>query len=343
MFGVPTRKDKVKKIEEITNEETIEWLLEKENPSVRYLTLTKLLHRSENDGEVSEAKTDIMNIGIVPKILSKQNKIGFWGDPDKFYTAKYTGTVWQTMILAELGADGSNSQIRNACGFILDNSQDPESYGFSYTKSAKTGGGLHSGVVPCLSGNMVWSLIKLGYLDDSRVKNGIDWICKYQRCDDGIAEVPEGWPYDRYEMCWGKHSCHLGVVKSLKALSAIPEEKRNPEIEEKIKNLAEYMLIHHIHRKSHDLGSISRPGWLKLGFPLMYQSDILEIAGILTELGYHDPRMNEAVDIIKAKQNPEKRWKLENSFNGKMIENVETKGKNSKWITFKALNILSRY
>lgn len=333
----------MKRIEEISNEETIEWLLEKENPSVRYLALKKLLNRSENDNEVLDAKLDIMNMGIVPKILSLQNEAGYWGTPEKFYTGKYTGTVWQLMILAELGADGSNSQIKNACRFILSNSQDPESHGFSYTKSVKTGGGLHSGVIPCLSGNMVWSLIKLGFMDDIRVKNGIGWICKYQRSDDGIAEAPEGWPYDRYEMCWGKHSCHLGVVKSLKALSAIPEEKRNSETQEKIRTLAEYILVHHIHRKSHELGSIARPGWLRLGFPLMYQTDILEILEILAELGYHDTRMSEAIKIIMARQNPEKRWKLENSFNGKMIIDIEKKGENSKWITLKALNILTRY
>ena len=72
----------------------------------------------------------------------------------------------------------------------------------------------------------------------------------------------------------------------------------------------------------------------------MYQTDIFEILGILVELDYHDSRMEDAIEKLKTKKNKEKRWDLENTFNGRMIKNVETKGKLSKWITLKALNIL---
>ncbi len=72
------------------------------------------------------------------------------------------------MILAELGADGNDDRIRKACEFILTHSQDFESGGFAYSTSVKKGGGRHSEVIPCLTGNMVWSLIRLGYLTDPR-------------------------------------------------------------------------------------------------------------------------------------------------------------------------------
>jgi len=331
------------KLEQITNDKTIGWLLEKENPSVRYFTLTKLLNKSESDKEVLEAKDDIMKIGIVPAILDKQNEAGYWGEPQRFYTNKYSGTGWQLIILAGLGADMSDTRIKKACEFILHNSQDIESYGFSVRRSAKHGGGLHSEVIPCLTGNMIWSLIKLGYLNDERVMHGIAWICKYQRSDDGISDAPKDWPYDRFEICWGKHTCHMGVVKSLKALSAIPKEQRTSSVAEKIQTLSEYMLIHHIYKKSHDLKSTSKPGWLKLGFPLMYQTDILEILEILVELDYCDSRMGEAIEKLRTKQNNEKRWDLENTFNGRMIKDIEIKGKSSKWITLKAFNVLRQF
>ena len=107
------------KIEEITNSQTLDWLLERENPSVRYFALTELFNRDLNDIEVVETKKDIMNVGIVPKILSKQNEAGYWGDPARFYVDKYTGTVWQLMILAELGADPEDPRIKKAGEFIL--------------------------------------------------------------------------------------------------------------------------------------------------------------------------------------------------------------------------------
>jgi hypothetical protein len=46
-----------------------------------------------------------MKVVAVPSILAKQNDGGYWKEPHRFYTAKYKATVWQLMILAELGAD----------------------------------------------------------------------------------------------------------------------------------------------------------------------------------------------------------------------------------------------
>jgi len=59
------------KLEQIANDKTIDWLLEKDNPSVRYFPLTKLLNKNENDKEALETKDDIMKIGIVPAIFDK--------------------------------------------------------------------------------------------------------------------------------------------------------------------------------------------------------------------------------------------------------------------------------
>jgi hypothetical protein len=322
----------------------IAWLLEEDNPSVRYFTLIDLLEKSKEDPEVLKAKAEIMQKGVVPKILATQKEEGYWEEAEKFYTAKYKGTVWQILILAQLGADGKDSRIKRACEFLFKNSQNRESNGFSISVSAKTkfGGGRSSVVIPCLTGNLVYSLIRLGYLEDERVQKAIHWITTYQRFDDGIEERPKG-PYDRYPMCWGKHTCHMGAVKTLKALAEIPSAQRNEEVKKTISRGVEYLLRHHIYKKSHDLSKVAKPGWLRLGFPLMYQDDILEILGILTQLDYHDQRMQEAMDKLISKQDKEGKWKLENTFNGRFQTNIEQKGKPSKWITLNALKVLKKY
>jgi hypothetical protein len=135
----------------------------------------------------------------------------------------------------------------------------------------------------------------------------------------------------------------MGAVKALKALAEIPAGKRSREVNETIKNGVEYMLVHHIHKRSHNLTRVSKPGWLKFGFPLMYQSDALEILGILTRLDYKDERMNEAVNLIAAKQDRQGRWKLENTYNDRFHVSIERRGRESKWITFKALETLKRF
>ncbi len=320
-----------------------DWLLEEDNPSGRFYTLTEISGKPENDVEVKEAKEKIMKIGTIPKILDKQKNEGHWEDSKRFYTAKYKGTVWQLMILAELGADGKDDRIRKACEFILANSQDHESGGFSTAESAKVGGGRYSGVIPCLTGNMIWSLIKFGYLENPRIQRGINWIATYQRFDDAAKGALKGWPYDKLIMCFGKHTCHMGAVKALKALAEIPTDKRSEDARNAIERGVEYMLIHHIHKRSHNLDRVSKPGWLKFGFPLMYQTDVLEILGIVTKLGYRDKRMQEAIDLVISKQDNQGRWELENSFNGRFQVNIEEKGKPSKYVTLNALRVLKRF
>lgn len=320
----------------------IAWLLESDNPSVKYFTLIDILEKPRKDTDVRKAKKQIMETGVVSKILTKQKNGGYWGKLEDFYIrSKYNGTVWTFIILAELGANGGNNRIKKACEFILDNSQDQQSGGFAYL-SAKDGGGDHNKILPCLTGNMVWSLVKFGYLKDPRVQKGIDWIVKYQRFDDAVEKAPKGWPYDKRENCWGKHTCHMGVVKALKALAEIPINKRSSDVKNTIEKGAEYILKHHIHKKSHDLSQVSKPKWLQFGFPLMWHTDVLEILGILTRLGYKDERMKEAIDLVVSKQDEQGRWILENTYSGRFLVNIERKGKRSKWITLNALRVLKR-
>lgn len=111
-----------------------------------------------------------------------------------------------------------------------------------------------------LTVNMVWILIRLGYLKDPRVKHGLDWITTYQRFNDGIENWPKGWLYDKATNCFGKNSCHMGVIKSLKALVEIPLHNRSKDVMDTIVKGAEYVLKHHIHKRNHDLDRVSKPG-----------------------------------------------------------------------------------
>ncbi len=321
-----------------------DWLLEKNNPSVRYIVLRDILGKPETDTEVQQTKKEIMHTGIVPAILEKQQPKGYWEDPERFYAAKYKGTVWQLLILAELWADPGNEKIQNACEFILKCSQHAESGGFAYSRSKKNNGGRRSEVIPCLTGNMIFSLIRLGYLNDPRLQRGIEWMTTYQRFDDKIPQAPTGGPYDRLKTgCFSRHSCHMGAAKAMKALAEIPVQKRTPALKKTIETGAEYFLLHHVFKSSHHLDRIPKPGWLRFGFPLMYQTDALEILDFLTKLGYKDHRMQEAVDLVVSKQNNKGQWLLENTFNGRYQVNIEKKDEPSKWITARALQVLQRY
>ena len=178
-----------------------------------------------------------------------------------------------------------------------------------------------------------------------------------------MGASPSGWPYDKLEMCWGRHTCHMGAVKALKALAEVPPERRTLAMHATISAGAEYLLRHHIHKRSHDLNKLSKPGWRRFGFPLMYQTDVLEILWILTKLGQEgevalgrdapasavaaggtpilgDERMREALDLVASRADAQGRWALQSTFNDRFIVAVETKGEPSRWITLRALEVL---
>jgi len=321
----------------------MDWLLESGNPSVRYYTLRDLLGKTERSREVRAAKKEIMAKGVVPKILAKQSPEGFWAEKKMFYRSKYKGTTWQLIILAQLGAEGTDPRVRKACEFILHHSQHKEIGGFSVDYSVTKDGGSTGWLIPCLTGNMVWSLVRLGCLDDPRVRRAIDYLAATLRCDDKESAPPKEWPYDRFEMCYGRHSCHMGVGKTLKAFAEIPVSKRGPAVARAIDEAVEYFLRHHIFKKSHDLAKASKPSWLKFGFPLMYQDDVLEMLEIMAKLEVRDARLKDAIDLVESKRGADGRWILENTFNGRTIANIEQKSKPSKWITLKALQVLNFY
>ena len=190
---------------------------------------------------------------------------------------------------------------------------------------------------------MLWSLIRFGYLDDPRVQRGIEWITRYQRFDDNIEEAPKGWPYDKRDNCWGRHTCHMGAVKALKALAEIPPDTRNGAVKKTVEDGAEYLLRHHIYKRSHDLGQVSKSRFVQFGFPSMWETDALEMVSILSKLGYRDERMHEAIDLIISKQDDDGKWVLESTFNGRFLVSIERKGRPSKWITLNALRALKSF
>ncbi len=48
-------------------------------------------------------------------------------------------------------------------------------------------------------------------------------------------------------------------------------------------------------------------------------------------------------ESFQGKRNKEGLWKMQNSFNDKMLVPIEENGKPSKWLTLKALKILKFY
>ncbi|UCG44521.1 MAG: terpene cyclase/mutase family protein [candidate division WOR-3 bacterium] len=318
-----------------------DWLLGEDNPSVRFFALTDILDRSPRGRTAVQAKRAIMARGPVPEILRRQNPDGGWAPAHRLYTSKYWGTVWTLIVLAELGADPNDGRIRKACDHILEHSWSPASGGFS-THPSKQGGGLESSVIPCLTGNMVFALVRLGRAEDSRVRRAVEWLTRNLRFDDSGSQPVVPNRFQHHDYCYGRHSCLHGVVKGLKGLAALPVDLHSPAVKRTIRRGVGFMLLHQVYRSSHHPSRIARPGWASFGFPNMWNTDALEILDILTRLRVKDHRMLRAVDLLKKKQDSGGRWNLGHTWNGSMLVDIERKGRPSKWITLSALRVLKR-
>ena len=263
--------------------EVLDWLLEPENPGARLAALRGLCGLGDDSPEVREARAALMAGEQVQKILSRQEPGGYWGKPEDFYErSKYKGTVWNVILLAEMGADGGDERIQKACEFLLNWSQDGENGGFAHMGSEA--GGRGEMLIPCLTGNLVWSMLRFGMGEDERVQRGLDWIATYQRTDDHVKDFPVTKLYT-YKNCWGRHTCMMGVVKGLKALAEVPPGMRTAKMNAKIAELVEFVLAHRLYQRSRREGVTANERWVQLGFPRFWWTDVLEMLTVLAKLG----------------------------------------------------------
>jgi hypothetical protein len=314
----------------------LDWLLEKENPSVRYFTLKHLLDHSEDDRDVQTARRAIMHSEPVKKILAAQDDEGFWAKPGHGYSPKYESTDWQILFLAELGADKSNHQVKRGCEYLLAHAQAAQHGGFSAMANAVPVGAIH-----CLNGNLIWSLLALGYTNDDRVQRAVEWLAGAITGEDfkwWYAHTVSGPNFE----CGvnAKKPCAWGAVKSLRALAALPQGMRSPRVEAATRMAAEFLLSRDLAKADYPYNNRISSEWFKFGFPLSYTSDVLETMLALSEAGYAtDPRLKNAIDLILSKREPDGRWRQRHTLNAKIWTNPD-RGKASKWVTLRARRVL---
>ncbi|MBN1682153.1 nitrogen fixation protein NifH [Candidatus Bathyarchaeota archaeon] len=309
-----------------------EWLLEENNPSVRYFTLRDILNYSEKDKELIIMKKEIPKDKRILKIFNKQKLEGYWEDPNRPYLPKYKSTYWQIMILSQLGLEKSDERVSKACEFIFQFQLDEG--GFSSYEKPWSKEKIRENEMSCLTGNVIASLIRLGYIEDKRVWNALKWLIEIQNIDGG-------WlcPYWKAHIK-DKHGCFMGTITPLDAFSEVPSERRTPEMLSAINRGVEFLLMHKLYKADHHDYRIINNNWLKLGFPTFFY-DILRGLTVVTKLGFNkDERLKDALEVLLSKQDNEGRWILESTPIGRMHTTLESKGKPSKWITLNALKVI---
>lgn len=333
----------------MTWQKSLEWLLESDldNPGVRYFALTELLNKPADDREVMDAQHVVMTSGPVPVILVNQADEGYWVEPGPGYLPKYRSTVWQIIFLAQLGADGNDTQVHAGCEYLLNHA--PSLVG------GLSMNGKHTGLIHCAQGNLGAALIDLGFLGDARLVKALGWLAR-SVTGEGIAPAEDRQADVRYYRsgnsgpefpCSANNHlpCAWGAVKAMLALSKVPESARTPAIDAAIETGIEFLLGTNPATADYPMGYSEKPNrsWFKFGYPIGYVTDVLQNLEVLTALGCgQDPRLADAIDLLLSKQDAQWRWKLEYTYNGKTWVDVEEKGQPSKWVTLRACRVLKR-
>ena len=326
------------------NGEPLSWLLEPESPGVRYLALRDLVEVSPAGTELKAAAETAHRTGPIHLILQEMNPSGYWERSGPGYNPKYRSTVWSLILLSQLGGKITlDEQINTACDYILEHALTED--------GMFTMNGAPSGTIDCLQGNLCAALQDLG-VEDPRLDQAFEWMAR-SVTGDGVAPLEDKQAYPRYYayQCGpgfacgvnASQTCAWGGVKVMLALSKLPIEKRTPLIENAIRIGVEILFSVDPAKADYPtrLGTKPNRSWWKFGFPVFYVTDILQNAEVLARLGYgQDPRLSNALDLIRGAQDDNGRWALEYDYTGKTWVDFGEKKQPNKWVTLRAARVL---
>jgi hypothetical protein len=103
----------------------------------------------------------------------------------------------------------------------------------------------------------------------------------------------------------------------------------------------EYLLERGLFRRK-STGAVADPAYLDFAFPYYWHHDVLRALDYFRRSGADpDPRMAEAVEMVRSKKQPDGRWPLDRIHSGRVYFDVEGGvGTPSRWNTLRALRVL---
>ena len=314
---------------------TLDWLTDTD-AAVRWQVMRDLADASPEAIAAERARVAMEGWGA--RLLALQGPDGQWAGgacfPAEGWKRREEGQPWTStlpvlQLLYNFGVDPANDRVRRAVAHVRDR-----------CRWEHAGEPFFSGEVePCINGRTVMLGSYFG-LD----VNGLVARLVREQLEDG------GWNCE-VENGSVRSSFHTTIC----VLEGLLEHERttggSTESVAARRRGEEYLLERKLFRRK-STGEVIDAAWLQFSFPVRWQYDVLRALDYFrlarsaeTKRDTQpDPRMQEAIDLLRAKRQPDGRWLLENTHPGKVHFALEDgDGRPSRWNTLRALRVLRWY
>ena len=307
-----------------TQVDVIAWLLDGD-PAIRWQVMADLLEASPADVAAERARVEHEGWGA--RLLELEDADGLWAGGACF-PASYTGggagqpwtpTMHTLQTLQIFGLDPASPSARRAVALVSENGRW-EHQGQRYFDGE---------VEPCINGRTIATGAYFAVDVTSIVERILD-----ERLEDGgwNCEAERGSVRSSFDTTINVLDGLLELERVTGGSEAVRAARRSGE---------EYLLERRLFRRR-STGEAAKSSYLDLTFPYYWHHDVLRALDYFRRAGVHrDPRMEDAMAVVRSKQRPDGRWVLDRIHPGAVhFELEDGVGSPSRWNTLRALRVL---
>ncbi len=313
-----------------TNKTVIDWLLDSD-PAIRWQTLRDLADVPAE--AVAAERARVATEGWGARLLALQGQDGLW-DGGAVFPARWSdddfrkeGQPWTATepsltLLRTFGVDPSDETVRRAVARVKEN-----------CRWEHAGQRFFDGEVEhCINGRTV----ALGAYFGQDVRGIVDRLLHDQLEDGGWnCEAENGSVVSSFDST-------INVLEGLLAYEQATGGSK--ELNAARRRGEEYLLERKLFRRK-STGEVVRPTYLQFSFPTRWHYDVLRGLEYFRQAGNRpDQRLDEAIQLLRSKQQLDGTWLLEHTHRGKvhfLLE--EDDSRPSRWNTLRAMRVLRWY
>jgi hypothetical protein len=302
----------------------VDWLLDSD-PAIRWQVLRDLVGAPQE--VVAAERARVATEGWGARLLAARDPDGQWmggacfpgrGEPPADGSQPWTSTLPAMIDLYDFGLDPGSEVARAMTSAVAANCR------WEYDGSRFFDGE----VEPCINGRTVTLGAYFGADVDPLVARLLD-----DQLEDG------GWN------CWTETGATVSSFHStICVLEGLAEQERATGSSDRVgraRRAGEQYLLDWALFRRRSTGEVVVDAWLAFSWPTRWHYDVLRGLEYFRASDLRDPRLTEAIDLVRAKQQPDGTWLSENTHPGDVHFRLEDgDGRPSRWNTLRASRVL---